>query len=355
MSLLKRLASLPFAGTGPTGPRLDVVQIGVTTRCNAACVYCPRTVYARQWVNKDIDPALFRDMLPALAEAKQVHLQGWGEPFLHPHLIDFIRQAKEAGLRVSTTTNAAKVEPKLLEAAVDAGLDDLGVSLAGVTAEENDALRTGAPFENVAHTVALVREINRKQDGRTTTLHIAYLLLDSHKEQVSRLPALMSKLGVDEGVISALGYVPSWRLEHEESMLPQNNEQARSSRAFRRSMFRLSMAAAFQGINLYYQLPRPRRRRLCPENVHSTMVVDADGHVSPCVMGRMPVKGNCYHWYAGEERLFIPIEFDQLKSDPAGQLKAASTGAERKAFLSSFGQTPAPSCLQCVKLHMSSD
>ncbi len=355
MTLLKRFASLPKVGAGPIRPRLDVVQIGVTTRCNAACVYCPRTVYARQWVNRDIDPDLFREMLPALTRAKQVHLQGWGEPFLHPHLIDFIRQAKEAGLRVSTTTNAARIDPKLLEAAVEAGLDDLGLSLAGVTPEENDAIRKGAPFEGVIRTAELVREIARKRDGQGPTLRIAYLMLDTHKERVFRLPALMTKLGVSEVVISALGYLPSWQLEHEESMLPRNKEQARASRAFRRSMFKLSMAAAFQGINLYYQLPRFKRRRLCPENVHTTLVVDADGRVSPCVMGHMPVKGNCYHWYAGEERLFTPLVFGELTNDVAGQIDAAFSGSARRAFLNSFGRTPAPSCRQCVKLHMTSE
>ncbi|MFW5735133.1 MAG: radical SAM/SPASM domain-containing protein [Oceanidesulfovibrio sp.] len=354
MGLLKRFSFPHLPGMWRARPRLDVVQVAVTTRCNAACVYCPRTVYSRQWVNQDLDPGLFHAMLPALAGAKRIHLQGWGEPFLHPHLVDFIRQAKEAGLRVSTTTNAAKIDPKLLSAAVEAGLDDLGLSLAGVTAEKNDAIRTGAPFEGVAETIARVREITHKRGGAGPTVRIAYLLLDSHKDSVFRLPALMAGLGVSEGVISALGFVPSWQLAEEECMLPRNKEQAKAARAFRRSMFKLSMAAAFQGINLFSQLPRLKRRRLCPENVSSTLVVGVDGSVSPCVMGHLPVRGNSYHWHAGEERLFTPLVFGDI-ADDSRQLTAVANGRARLSFLASFGKNPPPSCRQCVKLHMTTE
>ncbi|WP_167512528.1 radical SAM/SPASM domain-containing protein [Oceanidesulfovibrio marinus] len=329
--------------------RLDVVQVAVTSRCNASCVYCPHTMYRKQWINQDLDPALFEAMLPALSGVKRIHLQGWGEPFLHPNLVDFISQAKRAGLHVSTTTNGARLDPKLLEAAVAAGLDDLGLSLAGVTAEENDAIRVGAPFEAVTETIARVHSLASKRP--VPTLHIAYMALASHRQSVHRLPALMAKLGVSEGVVSALGFAPDRHLE-EEGMLARNDEEKRTLRSFRRSMFQLSLAAAFQGINLYYQLPRPKRRKSCPENVDSSLVVGADGQVAPCVMGRLPVKGNCYHWYAGEERLYAPMVFATLDADPAGQLAEAASGQARREFLRTFRNRPPQSCLQCVKRHM---
>jgi len=64
-------------------PWLDWMQIEVTSRCNAACIYCPRTVYGPRWKNRDLSPDTFEKLLPVLSKTKMVHLQGWGEPLLY--------------------------------------------------------------------------------------------------------------------------------------------------------------------------------------------------------------------------------------------------------------------------------
>ena len=72
------------------------LQVEVTTRCNASCAFCPRTVLSDQWLSKDMAMGLFTRTIDGVEhELSLVYLQGWGEPLLGPDTLDMIRLAKE--------------------------------------------------------------------------------------------------------------------------------------------------------------------------------------------------------------------------------------------------------------------
>ena len=86
-------------------PRLlDCIQVEVTSVCPGRCVYCPHTTQAGYWRSRHMEAATFARLWPLMQESGRVHLQGWGEPFLHPRFMDFAALARKAGCRVSTTT-----------------------------------------------------------------------------------------------------------------------------------------------------------------------------------------------------------------------------------------------------------
>ena len=46
-------------------PSLDWIQAEVTSACNAACTYCPRTVYRDAWLDRDLPLETFERLLSA--------------------------------------------------------------------------------------------------------------------------------------------------------------------------------------------------------------------------------------------------------------------------------------------------
>ncbi|MFR0873607.1 MAG: radical SAM protein [Bilophila wadsworthia] len=95
-------------------PRLlDCIQVEVTSVCPGRCVYCPHTTQAGYWRSRHMEAATFARLWPLMQESGRVHLQGWGEPFLHPRFMDFAALARKAGCRVSTTTCGLRMDETL--------------------------------------------------------------------------------------------------------------------------------------------------------------------------------------------------------------------------------------------------
>jgi MoaA/NifB/PqqE/SkfB family radical SAM enzyme len=141
-------------------PRLDWIQVEVTSHCNASCSYCPRTVYREGWQNRNLPLAAFERLLPAFPRTKMVFLQGWGEPFVNDNLMTMIRLAKEAGCKVGTTTNGMLLNKKVITQLVAPGLDMLAFSLAGVD-KSNDTVRLGTRIDTILEAIALLSEAKK--------------------------------------------------------------------------------------------------------------------------------------------------------------------------------------------------
>lgn len=130
-----------------TGPR--VVHIDITNACNAACVTCwdhspllatPRPI---AWKRQFLDPQRFFalvDELAALGSVRSVVLSGMGEPFVHPHIYDFIAAVKARGWHLTIITNLVAAD---LDRLVPLGVDQLLVGVQGVTPESYTAFHPG--------------------------------------------------------------------------------------------------------------------------------------------------------------------------------------------------------------------
>lgn len=158
---------------------LDCVQVEVTSCCAGRCVYCPHTTQAAFWRSRHMPDAVFAALWPLLRRSGRAHLQGWGEPLLHPRFFDFAALARKAGCQVSSTSCGLCMDADLAARIVQSGMDMLAFSLAGTDAASN-AARSGVPFERVCEAVRLVRAAQHASDARKETaleVHLAYLLL----------------------------------------------------------------------------------------------------------------------------------------------------------------------------------
>jgi MoaA/NifB/PqqE/SkfB family radical SAM enzyme len=92
---------------------------------------------------------LFTRMVDELAGVPELHLQGLGEPMLHPRFFDMVRYAAGRGFRVSTNSNLTLLHPRRAERCVRSGLDRLHVSIDGATPETYEAIRHRSRFARV--------------------------------------------------------------------------------------------------------------------------------------------------------------------------------------------------------------
>ena len=271
-------------------PRTAWIQVEVTTRCNAACVYCPRTAYRDTWQDRSISPAAFRRLLPALRKTRLVHLQGWGEPFLHPDFFSLTALAKTAGCRVSTTTNGTLLDNEKLRQVVASGLDLIAFSLTGLE-EGHDRARPGTSFRQVLGAIQTLNRLKAAAGSATPQIHIAYLLLKSGLPDLEKLPQFLQGLGIQQAVISTLDFVPTRELAAE--TFPAGDPAAHAELQAR--LAAMAAMAGGGGVPVQYPLKPPGvRGLLCPENPLGALCVAADGAVSPCVFTNLPVSRATY-------------------------------------------------------------
>jgi MoaA/NifB/PqqE/SkfB family radical SAM enzyme len=266
---------------------LDCVQVEVSTCCPGRCAYCPRSVLAGRWQDRDMPMETYRRLWPLMRNSRRVHLQGWGEPLRHPRFLEMAALARQAGCAVSTTTCGSGV-PALAEPLVESGLDIIAFSLAGTDSSSN-AIRRGVGFDQVCAAIEHLQSVRRARQGVHLEIHIAYLLLASELTAVEALPALMARLGVHAAVISTLDFLPAPELAAEAYAAHETGKLARA----REVLERTAAEARRMGRDFFWALPDPASAaKGCRENVGRSLFVAADGSVSPCVFTHLPLAGD---------------------------------------------------------------
>lgn len=287
-------------------PQWDWLQVEVSSRCPAACLYCPTALYREDGSNLIMPLDVYEKLLPAFSRTGLVYLQGWGEPFLNPHFFDMVRLAKNAGCRVGTTTNSMLLDEEILGQLVHSGVDLIAFSLAGC-AEMNDVLRKGTRQVHVLETIRRLNEIKEKEHSLVPEIHIAYLLMRSGLDELERLPGVLAGLGVAQVVISTLDFVPLPELESE-TLISANVAKFDALRA---RLDEVAAAGKDLGIDVHYQISSPVKDTdpgtpetvgemdlmalfttagpVCTENIQRAAFISAGGDVAPCVFYRLPV------------------------------------------------------------------
>lgn len=134
------------AQTTPT-----VIRLGITNRCTAQCPYCPRDL-VHGWGSGYLDWDLYRRLID-WAEANGVEVLGyalWGEPTLHPRLVEMADYAHRAGLTLRLSSNAIALKPELAEKLLVYPWQAIEFSMDGFSPEEYRTGKGVAAYE-VAH------------------------------------------------------------------------------------------------------------------------------------------------------------------------------------------------------------
>jgi MoaA/NifB/PqqE/SkfB family radical SAM enzyme len=323
-------------------PRWDWIQVEVTSDCNAACEYCPRTAYRDRWTSRTLPLETFRGLQPFLNRAAMVHLQGWGEPLLHPDFFTLIDLAKAAGCRVGTTTNGTLLDTGRITRLMDSGMDTIALSLAG-TGPRNDRIRRGTRLERVLEAIQDLNREKKKRGSRKPAVHVAYLLLRSGIAEVSQLPFLLRDLGVDQVVVSTLDFTPRPELEAE-AIRPSNQREYQELNGL---LGEVSRTGESLGLPIHFHLPHPQPTgRGCTENIERAVCVASDGSVTPCVFTNLSIPGETVRLH-GETRPYSRLVFGNIGREALSEIWWKQEYVDfRKAPPS---DTSVASCRECPK------
>jgi len=125
------------------------------------------------------------DDLPAL---EHLHLQGLGEPMMHPRFFDMVSYAAQRGARVTTNTNMTLlVNARRARRCVTCGLDCIHVSIDGATPETYERIRARAKFTRLMRDLQLLAEARREVGGRPQLRMVSVVM----RQNLHELPDLV--------------------------------------------------------------------------------------------------------------------------------------------------------------------
>lgn len=337
-----------------------IVQVEVTSTCQLRCTFCARTVLADRWVNAHLPWEAFSPLLPHAAHMELVHLQGWGEPLLHPRFWDMAAALKQAGCRVSLTTNAMLLDEEAVREACRLGLDLVAVSVAGARSVTNDSLRLGSSLERIAAHVSRLCE----QKPRPRVVLIMQLMPPNLVE-LPDLVSLAGALGADEVIAPHLDYIPTPALDALRAFGPQPDPR----------MSELVAEAVRRGeqwgvkVHVYGSVLRDDVMVCAADPLHNLWVT-VDGQAAPCAYLALPCRGGFPRFFAGTTELLPRLTFGDVtrglprvwQSRAARSFRAAfarrQTWGQVEVLLdaalgSSAASPPSapPPCRHCYKLY----
>ena len=272
------------------------LYLETTNRCNLLCTTCPRTF-------EDLEPPadmswnLFTSIVNQFPKIARVVLHGVGEPMMVRELPRMIRYLKERGTYVLFNTNGTLLTRKRALEIIDAGLDELRVSLDAAEPRAFELVRGRDMFDRIVRNVRAFTSLQREKriDAPRVSLWLTGL-----KETIGQLPAfvrLAHELGVREVYLQRLVYFADGQgLARGESALFEQVDEAEADAIREAETLAASLGLLFNasgatepGTSLK-QKEADRPWTLC-RRPWTLMYFTAHGRAIPCCIAPFSMRG----------------------------------------------------------------
>ena len=154
-----------------------VMFVRLSENCNAGCFMC---YFAHQHGLYNITDEQFDSLIQYMNDKGTYNLIRFtgGEPLLHKNIINYIKKSHDAGYQTSIITNGYLL-PNYGQKLVDAGLDQVIISIDGSKPEIHDKLRgLKGGLERVKKGIEIMREQNPNIMLRANTVVSPYNIAD---------------------------------------------------------------------------------------------------------------------------------------------------------------------------------
>ena len=302
---------------------LSKIYVETTTFCNLSCEMCVQRVWDESPGAMSLET--FADLMTqvsAMPTPPIIHFGGYGEPMVHPHIIEMVRLAKATGAQVEMTTNGMMLTRERADALFELQLDKLVVSVDGVTPESYSDIRVNGDLDRVIQNLRYLQGLKLRKVGRHAKpqFALAFVAMKSNINELPDLAKLASYLGAWEVKVSnVVPHTP----EMEAEIL---YEQALRAASFRESRWAVNMSLPRMDIN---------------SNTVDTLQDVYDSRVSMSLMGTSWSEKTNYCRFAQEG--YIAIRMDGEVSPCLSLLHTHPEyihGRDRTVHHQSFGNIP---------------
>ncbi|MBS1489593.1 MAG: SPASM domain-containing protein [Bacteroidetes bacterium] len=175
------------------------ISIEPTTSCNLRCPECPSGLRSFTRPTGMMKPELFHTVIDQLAPTLSYLIFYFqGEPFLHPQLLEMVKQASQKKIYTATSTNAHYLTDEAARKTVESGLDRLIISIDGTTQETYQSYRIGGKLDKVMEGTKNIIRWKKELKSKTPHIIFQFLVVKPNEHQLEDIKIMAKELGVDE-------------------------------------------------------------------------------------------------------------------------------------------------------------
>ncbi|MGE5594989.1 MAG: radical SAM/SPASM domain-containing protein [Hyphomicrobiales bacterium] len=190
-------------------PLPSFAQFEPVGQCNLRCQMCPiqfREEGPPFGPPAFMDFALYQRLVDEFPRLEGVHLQGLGEPLMHPRFTEMVSYAAARGAAVTTNSNMTLMNPRKAAALIGCGLRTLHVSIDGATAATYEDIRRRGHLERVLANVRMVLGARRAAGAEFPRLHLVAVAMRRNLAELPALADLAAELECDELFVQHLAH-----------------------------------------------------------------------------------------------------------------------------------------------------
>jgi len=171
--------------------KLDIENV---SRCNLKCDMCQVSTWESFKRSVDMSFEDFKRILDEQYGVFELKIQGMGEPFLGKDFIKMVEYAGSKDIWVRTSTNATLLNKnENYKRIIDAGIDEVQISIDGTTKGTYERIRINARFELV---VENCKRVNKYCDSLCIDKTRMWVLLQKDNfHELHRFPLFAKELG----------------------------------------------------------------------------------------------------------------------------------------------------------------
>jgi radical SAM protein with 4Fe4S-binding SPASM domain len=205
-------------------PLPKFVQMEPVGQCNLRCQMCP--IQFRRDGPPWGPPAfmnyeLYTSLVDQFSGVKDLHLQGLGEPMMHPRFFEMVEYAVGKGMTVSINSNFTLLTPEKAERLVTSGLDTLHVSIDGATRETYERIRVFARFKVLLRNVEWLLKAKHKLKSDHPKLRLVMVAMRQNLPEIPQIVELAHRLEIRSIFVQHLAH------DFQESSLPAHYKPMR--------------------------------------------------------------------------------------------------------------------------------
>jgi radical SAM protein with 4Fe4S-binding SPASM domain len=247
-----------------------LLMIEPTNECNLRCPLCPTGAGTLKRPKGQMSFELYQRILADLDGAlSRVMLYNYGEPFLHPRILDMLALAHQAEIHTRISTNGL-VFLKAVNAddLIAVGLDYVRVSVDGATEETYNIYRVGGRLDRVLEGVRLLQRRKRELGRRRPVVELQFIVMRHNEHEIPAIRQTAHELGV----LLRLKSVGLGDLKRE----PMRSQWLPADESLRR----------YEECDGQFALARNGHDHQVCDHPWHRLVVNWDGQVTPCCYDR---------------------------------------------------------------------